>query len=292
MQNHLKLGDDEIIQNHIDITSDLSQLSLLLKLMNICPLPDLECENLLKKLRCALLLNISSLKKASAKLLRFQSALALQCFTNEYIYNCTDEEEKALKTLAKTVKNALKNNKQPKPQIILALASYKALYNYNWYDFLVVTDEIKEVWTRQVQEPKKEEQLKQDLPALEEITDKVSSKVQEQYEGSPYPRWVNLRLPLKPLSITNVVDKIKLKLHDDKIKKVQNPKILIAGCGTGQHSIGTAASFKSSKVLAIDLSLSSLAYAKRKTEELRIENIEYMQADILDASKLNKNLIS
>jgi SAM-dependent methyltransferase len=31
-----------------------------------------------------------------------------------------------------------------------------------------------------------------------------------------------------------------------------------------------------------------LAYAKRKTEELGIENIEYMQADILDLKQLNK----
>ena len=64
-------------------------------------------------------------------------------------------------------------------------------------------------------------------------------------------------------------------------------KILIAGCGTGQHSIATATRFKSSNVLAIDLSL-NLAYAKRKTEELAIENIEYMQADILDLRRLNK----
>ena len=63
---------------------------------------------------------------------------------------------------------------------------------------------------------------------------------------------------------------------------------MVAGCGTGQHSIGTSARFKSSKVLAIDLSLSSLAYAKRKTKELGVENIEYMQADILDLGKLNR----
>ena len=63
---------------------------------------------------------------------------------------------------------------------------------------------------------------------------------------------------------------------------------MIAGCGTGQHSIGTAKRFKSSKILAIDLSLSSLAYAKRKTEELGINNLDYMQADILDLKKLGR----
>ena len=86
-----------------------------------------------------------------------------------------------------------------------------------------------------------------------------------------------------------MVDQIQLKLHDNKINQVKKPKILIAGCGTGQHSIETAARFKSSKVLAIDLSLSSLAYAKRKTDKLGIKNIDYMQADILDLAKLNKH---
>ena len=130
--------------------------------------------------------------------------------------------------------------------------------------------------------------MKQDIPILEEITDNISSKVRAQYEENPYPRWVNLGLPLKPASILNIVDKTKIKLHDNRITEVDNPEILIAGCGTGQHSIGTAARFKSSEVLAIDLSLSSLAYAKRKTKELGIGNIEYMQADILDLKKLNK----
>ena len=151
-----------------------------------------------------------------------------------------------------------------------------------------VKDHLREVYTRQVEEPQKEKDLKPSLPLLDEIIDGISSKVRAQYEESPYPRWVNLQLNFKPLSILNVVDEIKLKLHDDKITEVEKPEILIAGCGTGQHSIGTATRFKSSNVLAVDLSLSSLAYAKRKTEELPIENIEYMQADILDLAKLNK----
>jgi len=75
--------------------------------------------------------------------------------------------------------------------VILALASYKALNQYDWCNLLVVTDDIKEVFTRQVEEPNEEEKLKQDLPILEEITDSISSKVRAQYEESPYPRWVN-----------------------------------------------------------------------------------------------------
>ena len=58
-------------------------------------------------------------------------------------------------------------------------------------------------------------------------------------------------------------------------------RILVAGCGTGRHPIGTARRFPDSSVLAVDLSLTSLAYAVRKTRELGIGNIEYRQADIL-----------
>ena len=59
------------------------------------------------------------------------------------------------------------------------------------------------------------------------------------------------------------------------------PEVLIAGCGTGSHSILAAQRFRGARVLAIDLSLSSISYAKRKTQELGITNIEYAQADIL-----------
>ena len=38
----------------------------------------------------------------------------------------------------------------------------------------------------------------------------------------------------------------------------------------------------------MDLSLASLAYAERKSKELRFTNIDYLQADILDLHQLGK----
>jgi 2-polyprenyl-3-methyl-5-hydroxy-6-metoxy-1,4-benzoquinol methylase len=62
--------------------------------------------------------------------------------------------------------------------------------------------------------------------------------------------------------------------------------ILVAGCGTGQHSIGIAGQYTGARLLAIDLSLTSLCYAKRKTSTTL--NIEYAQADILKLGSLNR----
>ena len=64
------------------------------------------------------------------------------------------------------------------------------------------------------------------------------------------------------------------------------PQVLVAGCGTGRHAIIAAQRFRGLRVLAIDLSLSSLSYAKRKTQELGITNIEYAQADILKLGEI------
>ncbi len=286
--NHLKLGAKGKIDNPLDVISDLSDLPLLLKLMSVCPLPDLSIEKLLTKLRHLILTKLIDKKQTLPYLLNFQSALALQCFTNEYIYTSSEEEDKALLAVEKTVKNALRDGVQPSPIAILVLASYKALKQYEWHKLLIVDDSIKDVFERQVTEPSQEEILKQKFSTLQEIADRKSSEVRAQYEQSPYPRWVNLGLPLQPLSIAEVISEVQLELHSTNITSVKKPEILIAGCGTGQHSIQTATVFKSAKVLAIDLSLSSLAYAKRKTDELGIENIEYMQADILDLGHLDK----
>ena len=288
LQKHLSLHPvDEVGRPLQELVAELSELTLLNKLMSICPLPDLELENLFRELRARLLMSISEVS-GLAEVLTFQSALALQCFTNEYIYNQSEDEEKALALLEGSVKLVMGNGRQPSPQTILCLASYKPLNHYEWSSSLLATNEIQDVFTRQITEPNQEANFKAVLPVLNDITDQVSSKVREQYEASPYPRWVNLGLRMESASISKMVDEIKLKLFNNKIKEVQSPNILIAGCGTGQHSIGTAARFKGSKTLAIDLSLSSLSYAKRKTEELGIQNIDYMQADILDLCKLSR----
>ncbi|MDA9990910.1 tetratricopeptide repeat protein [Paracoccaceae bacterium] len=266
----------------------LGKVPLLLKLMGVCPLADLELESVLTEIRSGMLFIVSELG-TSPDVLQFQSALALQCFTNEYIYNQSDIETKALETLGNLVEKKLLDGEQPSSQQVLCLASYKALQEYEWKNKLTVNNDINQVFEQQILEPQQESLLKLQIPVLNPITDLVSSEVRKQYEANPYPRWVNLGLDLPATSIRKITKEANLKLLDNQINDLIAPEILIAGCGTGQHSIGTAARFRNSKVLAIDLSLASLAYAKRKTDELGILNVEYMQADILDLRKLNKN---
>jgi hypothetical protein len=128
------------------------------------------------------------------------------------------------------VEETLLKGNQPRPQSILCLASYKPLHKYEWYHLLTITNDIEEVFTRQVREPQQEILLKAEIPNLKEITDNVSSKVKQLYEENPYPRWVNLALSLNPDSISRRAKAIKLRLSQESIIEVDAPKILIAGC--------------------------------------------------------------
>ncbi len=270
---------DKLEQSFAKVTSQLSKIPLLMKLLSIWSFVDLEFENLFKNLRSIYLLKINKINLTTDSL-SFLSALSQQCFINEFIY--PEEENERILKLEDYIEKKLLKGEQPDPKLIICLATYKPLYKYKWVKLLKSNEIILDVYKMQVLEPLEEKKLKKSISVFNKITDKVSSKVKHQYESSPYPRWVNTSLLLSPISINEVVNQLDLKLVNNNVKDIINPNILVAGCGTGEHAIKVANRFKDSNILAVDLSLRSLAYAKRKTEELNLKNIEYIQADILN----------
>ncbi len=265
----------------------LAKEELLIKLMSISGIPDLKFEALLVSIRANLLFGLSEIKE-SERLLEFQSALALQCFFNEYLYPTEEDEREALNLLEEEVSSNLLEGQQPIPSKILCLASYKPLYKCDWHEYIKLVPSLKAVIQRQVEEPITETQLKEKIPTLKSISHRVSFRVRDQYEEDPYPRWVNIALNSRPRSIANLLGSYNLCVNNQSIFDVDAPEILVAGCGTGQHPITTACRYKDSQILAIDLSITSLAHALRKTEELGLTNIKYMQADILDVENLER----
>ena len=134
----------------------------------------------------------------------------------------------------------------------------------------------------------RERQLQSSIPRLTEITECVSLAVKQQYEENPYPRWVKASPVGTPIGIDVYLRQQFPNVELQTLPTSNGPDILIAGCGTGQHSIETARQFKGARVLAIDLSLTSLCYAKRKTQELGVKNIEYGQADVLQLQGIGR----
>ena len=265
----------------------LKHVPILHQLMRICPLPDLQLEALFVSMRRVLLAGLGQIE-ASPEIIYFLSTLSLHCFTNEYVYFETEEEAELISVLEAAIAESIAQTSQPTITETLILATYRRLHQYDWSEKLQALDQLPEVKVRLVEEPLAERVIAQHIPALSEVDDEASRKVREQYEENPYPRWVKLGVALKPKSVAEVCNEAKLQLHSENIKSVLSPSILIGGCGTGQHSIETASRFANCKVTAVDLSRASLAYAQRKTSELGIISIEYLQADILNLGELGQ----
>jgi 2-polyprenyl-3-methyl-5-hydroxy-6-metoxy-1,4-benzoquinol methylase len=255
--------------------------------MRVSRLPNLQFEKFFVNMRSLILTNLDNFK-ATPEFIHFLSSLSLHCFANEYIYFEKDEETELVKNLETEITESIAKSEQPETKKILCLASYRLLHQYNWCQKLKALDYLEEVKSRLIEEPYTEKSIVTEIPILGEISDKVSSKVRAQYEENPYPRWVKIGLASKSKSISEICTEENLHLHSKSIQNVIAPDILVAGCGTGQHSIGTASRFSDCKVTAVDLSLASLAYAKRKTTELEITNLKYLQSDILKLNQLKQ----
>ena len=269
------------------IINSLDKLTLLHHLMRVCPIPDLQFEEFFVSMRSYILTNLNNFK-ATPELIYFLSTLSLHCFTNEHVYFEKDKETELVKNLETEIAETISRSEQPEIKKILCLASYRLLHQYNWCQKLETLDKLEEVKSRLIEKPYTEKAIMTEIPILGEISNNVSNKVRAQYEENPYPRWVKARIPSKAKTISEISDELNLHLHSNSIKNVIAPDILIAGCGTGQHSIGTASRFSDCQVTAVDLSLASLAYAKRMTNELGITNLEYLQTDILILNQLKQ----
>ncbi|MDG1026614.1 MAG: tetratricopeptide repeat protein [Gammaproteobacteria bacterium] len=274
-------------QEAVALIADLDKHRLLHLLMRVCPLPDLEFEKIFVSLRRLILINLAQIT-ATHELIYFLSTLSIHCFINEYIYVEKIEETQTLEKLETDITQAIANSRQPEVKAILCFACFRPLHLYNWSNKLETVSGLNDIKTRLIDEPLAERSLGARIPTLGQIEDNISRKVRVQYEENPYPRWVKTGIHSKARTISQVFTEANLCLHSERIREVAAPSILVAGCGTGQHSIGTACRFSACQVTAVDLSLTSLAYAKRKTDELGITNLSYLHADILSLNKLDK----
>ena len=281
-------SEDEIAYH--DVAEQLSAIPLFLRILELCIIPDLEIERMLTFLRRSMIWETMAGKK-DERSLPFSAALALQCFTNEYIYPETDHESVAIEQLQQRIATLVRTKRDVPSFLIVTLGTYRPLYKFPWAQELSErkwTGIVKKVVERQILEPSEEQSLLPTIPCLTAINDLISQSVRQQYEENPYPRWIKTNTIYNSRSIRAVLQGAPLRFDLGDYRSPESPEILIAGCGTGQHSLTTATRFANARVLAVDLSLSSLSYALRKTEEIGVSNIEYAQADIMELGNIGR----
>jgi tetratricopeptide (TPR) repeat protein/2-polyprenyl-3-methyl-5-hydroxy-6-metoxy-1,4-benzoquinol methylase len=270
------------------LTGDL----LLLSLLESGHVPDIALERFLTSLRSALLdvvINSDEQRQFGRDELRLYCALARLCFLNDYVFACTDDEACKAEQLRDRLAAAMHANAPISALWLIAVGSYFPLNT-----LIAGVSLVLQSWPRpvvsllelQVGNAQQEQKLKASLPQLTPIKDEVSIRVREQYEDHPYPRWAKSAPAPYHTAFDEYLRRVLPCAAFAPMGMRKNVDVLIAGCGTGQHPIEVARRLKGARILAVDLSLASLAYAQRETAALGLENIEYAQADIGELGSL------
>jgi tetratricopeptide (TPR) repeat protein/2-polyprenyl-3-methyl-5-hydroxy-6-metoxy-1,4-benzoquinol methylase len=275
---------------------------LLRALLKSTPVPNGSLEQFLTMARTALLETALVARSQTAAMslpppdvLEFYCALARQCFVNEYVFTVSSEELMRVRILEGELDRALSSGSAVPSVWLAAIASYSSLGSLPAGPVLLGRswpDPVKALLHQQVAEPREEQRLRASIPRLTEIESGVSETVRQQYEENPYPRWVRAARVPPPRRIDARLREMFPLAQIRERDSARAVDILVAGCGTGMQSIEEARLYNGAQVLAIDLSLASLAYAKRHTIALGIDNIEYAQADILGLASLGRTFDS
>ncbi len=249
-------------------------------------------EKVLVNLRKVMLLSYSDNTKLNKDIINFTIALGSQCFLNEYVYYISKKEKDKLEEIKKSIDNK-HNNQDYKLSLISCYQSLSSINNefINLTNYKSNNEEFNKLLDLQFRETIIEENISKKIVQLGTISDSISKEVKSQYESNPYPRWrynsfakekkINFLSVINSEIYPNKIDSDQFYLTDKKLN------ILIAGCGTGIQIL-EASRYSNCEITAIDLSKSSISYAKRKVEEYGMQNINFVEMDLLELTQLNK----
>ncbi len=272
----------------------LADHELLNRLLRVVVVADIRFERFLTTLRGALLGGIGeevASFEADGAWLRLVASLAMQAFLNEYVWQVSEPEAAAVEQMTAMVVEGMERGDRPSPAVVAILAAYEPLHRLDCAEDLEAhewPEELEELMRQQVGEPLEEARLKEEIPTLLPLSGRVSSAVRAQYEENPFPRWVSLPAGGSAVSLSDYIAGILPHLRPEERVQPSHPEILVAGCGTGLIPNHLATVIRNARITAVDLSLSSLAYATRKSRELGIDTIEYVHGDLQNLDRLER----
>jgi 2-polyprenyl-3-methyl-5-hydroxy-6-metoxy-1,4-benzoquinol methylase len=271
-----------------------------LKRFHFC---DALLERLFISLRQTLLFNTVQDMTIPSAHLALAHDMAVQAQLNEYVWPVTKDEENIIEGLENLLLQVTAETQWQLDDIapaVLILAQYKDLAKTKIAHALVLPElkqtlndsYLTDIVDYAINNRDAEIQLAKKLPYWSHshsdnncLNEKnaISIKVQNQYEENPYPRWKDIGFNTAS-SYQQALLKNFPHLNLSHWQGKQKLNVLVAGCGTGRQAIRLASYFNDLNIVAIDLSGRSLAYAQQQASKYKVENIQFIQADILEFS--------
>lgn len=253
-------------------------------------------ESFLINLRKQVLLNCIACNYQDRKLFKLATGIALHAEHNEHLYLYDKEEQSILSLIIKLLATSISQHQKPPvetAQLVSLYGMYENLLELSGIDQLTKKDLTDwpdfslQLIQQGVIDYLTEADAAGEIKPFESISDSVSVAVKQQYEEHPYPRWLHLGYNT-PTNYGRALEQELVNFKAPDFFNMGTIKVLIAGCGTGQHALTVARYFRNVEVTAIDISSRSLAYAIRKSKEYEVENIRFLNLDILSLNKLQE----
>jgi SAM-dependent methyltransferase len=247
--------------------------------------PDLE--RLLAALRRTLLLDVPPERLEDRALFDLALALAEQCEINEHVWSVGDDEAAALRRLGLSERAVLDGDVAAGRRLLVAML-YRPLGELLGAGATPQLAEgirpraLRDVVVRRLAAAADERERAARIPHLGSqpgaVADPTAHAVARQYEASPYPRWTSVGV-IAPGRMRRMLGHY---FSAGELTFLDRPfEVLIAGCGTGQQAVQAALAYgPEARVLAIDLSAASLAYASRMAERYGAGNVTFARADL------------
>ncbi len=282
--------------------AEIARDELFMQCLRVACLADAEIEIFVSDIRRYLLLSGVKGQTIKTDYLDLTVSIALQNHITEYVHYVSVQEHRVVATLGDELEKLLQEKDfvlgppgapsiaqsfEKTCAILLLLSLYQPLIHWDQENRLSRIDRnswpqyLQEILAATLFEPLDELARLDKIETLGPVSDAVSQEIKQQYEENPYPRWTKLRYEVEPAPYIYCNKYLQTNFVAPPYMAGGALKILVAGCGTGQQPISLAKSCLNARITALDLSVRSLAYGQRMAEKYQLENIRFMQGDIL-----------
>lgn len=243
--------------------------------------PDLATETWLIEHRQSLFARLNN-QPLNDREIEFYSAIAQQCFLRNYLFETNDIELKERSNWRQELETALNDNAIVSPLTLLKLACSTGLSaidgSFRLLSYTGMHSAILPVLRQQVENPLLEHEIEPTIPKLAgELT---KDTVAERYREYPYPQWTWPGRLHRPERFNIYLSQRLGHSNFSPLAVASIVRILVAGCGTGRHSHLLARTVSDGAIKALDISRTSLAFAKRQALADGLGSIEYIEGDI------------
>ncbi len=210
---------------------------------------------------------------------------ARQVVLSEYALGVSDDEQARLDDLLHEVRRKGRMT----PAEFLVLVSYCSFESLTAWP-LTGREAHADALHRQLSE-----QLKSYRRAMPGAAKMPGSEIQEFYEATPYPRWAYM--PSEGIRHNRgTFEAVFARLHPEIRLAPRNfgerpVRVLVAGCGTGQ-AIERSLYLERAQITAIDISRTSLAYARYRLGHFGFRDIDFRHCDIMAVAGLGRRFDS